>query len=346
MTTQDRTGTVVAGCRLDALLGRGSMGEVWRGVQLALRRPVAVKILAVGPRGADQEDAILREARAIARVEHPDVVRVYDVRFEGDDLCLLLELVEGRTLLKKLREDGPFLEGDLLDAAAGVARGVAAIHAAGLVHRDLKLDNVILTEAGTPKITDFGLALGAEAKDGYAGSVVGTPAYISPEQWLGRPVDGRADLYAMGVMLYALATGEFPFRGATPEESRHAHLKTAIVDPRRLAPDLDAGLAALIVRLLRKDREKRVQTAAELSDALEACRRGEAVAGEVDAGPLELGQRSGEFACPGCGSPVPRGARACPGCARGFCRTCLTRLAGAGGLCGPCAAAEGPAPHR
>jgi serine/threonine protein kinase len=344
MTPSDRTGTILAGCRLDALLGRGAMGEVWRGVHLGLRRPVAVKVVSVG---ADQEAALLNEARALARVEHPNVVKVYDVRLEAEGVCLLLELVEGPTLLQRFKEDGPLLDADLLDVAAGVLRGVAAIHGAGLVHRDLKLDNVILADGGTPKITDFGLAFAREGKDGFAGAVVGTPAYISPEQWLGKTLDARADLYAVGVMLYALATGVFPFRGRTPAESREAHLKAEAVDPRRHAPALDAGTAALILRLLRKERGKRLPSAAEALEAVDACRRGDAEPEEeAEAGPLDLALRPGEFACPGCGAPVAKGARACPGCAKGFCRTCLTRLAGASGLCAACAEAAGPAKRR
>lgn len=343
MSTTDRAGQVLAGCRLEALLGRGAMGEVWRGTHLGLRRPVAVKILSVG---AAQEQALLNEARALARVEHPNVVRVYDVRLEQEGLFLLLELVEGPTLLRRLQDDGPLPEDDLLDVAAGVVRGVGAVHAAGLVHRDLKLDNVILADGGIPKIADFGVALAREGTDGFAGAVVGTPAYIAPEQWLGRPLDARSDLYAAGVMLYALATGEFPFRGATPEASREAHLKTEAVDPRRRAPDLSAPTAALIRRLLRKERSKRVQTAAELLEAIAACRRGQEEAEEAPSAPLDLALRPGEFACPACGAPAAKGARACPGCAKGFCRGCLTRLAGAGGRCAACAAAAGPAKRR
>jgi serine/threonine protein kinase len=123
---------VLAGCKIGALIGRGSMGEVWRGTHLALKRPVALKILTVGPRDADAEEAILREARALASVEHPNIVKVYDVKFEDEALCMLLELLEGRTLLSKVNEEGAFLEADLYDAAIGVARGLSAIHAAGL----------------------------------------------------------------------------------------------------------------------------------------------------------------------------------------------------------------------
>ena len=214
------------------------------------------------------------------------------------------------------------------------------VHAAGLVHRDLKLDNVIVTDAGQAKITDFGLALAHEAKDGYAGCIVGTPAYISPEQWLGRPVDARADLYALGVLLYACATGALPFRGKTPEEFRRAHLQTAPRPPGGV-------LASIIAKLLTKERAKRYQTADEVLGAIDRCRRGDEVdeEEEVDAGPLEIGLRSNEFACPGCAGVVERGARACPGCGKGFCRTCLIRLAVAAGLCAPCAPAAGP-PRR
>jgi serine/threonine protein kinase len=201
----DRTGTILAGCKIGGLLGRGSMGEVWRATHLALKRPVALKVLAV--RDADAEEAILREARALAQVEHPNVVRVYDVKFEGEAVCMILELLQGRTLRERLEKDGPLAGPDLYDVADGVARGLGAIHAAGLVHRDLKLDNVMLTDAGAVKITDFGVAVGPGGTDAYAGAVVGTPAYISPEQWLGRPLDARADLYALGVLLYACASG-------------------------------------------------------------------------------------------------------------------------------------------
>ena len=365
---------MLAGCKIGALIGRGSMGEVWRGTHLALKRPIAVKVLSVGRRDADTEEAILREARALASVEHPNIVKVYDVKFEDDALCMLLELLEGRTLLSKVNEEGAFLEGDLYDAAIGVARGVSAIHAAGLVHRDLKLDNVVMTDAGAVKITDFGLAVARGGEDGYKGCIVGTPPYISPEQWLGRPIDGRADLYALGVMIYACATGTFPFKGKGAAEYREAHLKTLPVHPQKAAPGLDAGLAAVILKLLRKDRNKRYQAVDEVIADLERCRRGEAPSaaaartvkcgfcGEAVApvkgrcpscgegtgasGPLELGLRPNEFNCPGCKAVVERGARACPGCAKGFCRNCLTKLAAPGGMCAPCAKAAGPPPKR
>ncbi|HEX7896286.1 MAG TPA: serine/threonine-protein kinase [Planctomycetota bacterium] len=367
MVQRDLRGTILAGCRLNALIGRGSMGEVWQGVHLALKRPVALKILAVGPRDADGEEAILREARALARVEHPNVVKVYDVKFEDEALCMILELVEGRTLQARVQESGAFGEADLYDAALGAARGVAAIHGAGLVHRDLKLDNVVMTDAGAVKITDFGLAVARGGEDGYKGCVVGTPPYISPEQWIGRPIDGRADLYALGVMLYACATGAFPYQGKTVDDYKHAHLKT--LAPK---PDVDAGLAAVLLKLLKKDRNKRYQTIDEVIADLERCRRGErpaaaAVVGKkitcafcgesvapVDgvcpeckeaagpAGPIELSLREDEFKCPSCKVIVRRGQRACPGCAKGFCQNCLIKLAAAGGLCAPCAKAARP----
>ena len=367
---RDLKGMILAGCKINALLGRGSMGEIWQGVHLALKRPVALKVLSVGARDADAEDAILREARALARVEHPNVVKVYDVKFEDESLCMILELLAGRSLQDRFAEGGAFDESDFYDAALGTARGVAAIHAVGLVHRDLKLDNVMMTDTGGVKITDFGLAVAREGEDGYQGCVVGTPPYISPEQWLGRPIDGRADLYALGVMLYACATGEFPYKGKGAEEYKQAHLKTLAPRPRAIAPDLDEGLETVILKLLKKDRDKRYQTIDEVLGDLERCRRGERPAAVVGrkvkcafcgesvvpvndvcpeckqaagtSGPLELGLRANEFNCPGCETVVERGQRACPGCAKGFCRTCQVRLAAAAGLCAPCAKAARP----
>jgi len=368
MDSQKLAGVMLAGCKLEKLIGRGSMGAIYRGLHVALDRPVAVKAFSVESGDPAAVDHLLAEARAIAKVEHPSVVQVYDVGLDTGLFYIVMQLLEGETLKARFDEMGALPEDDFYSVIVDVARGLGAIHERGIVHRDLKMENVIVTPDGRARITDFGLVLEKGAKDEYQGKIVGTPAYISPEQWIGRPLDARADLYALGVLAYALATGVYPFPGPGATEFREQHTSVTPPSPSRANSLLGEGLSAVILKLLSRVRSKRYQNVKELLDDLQRCRDGKSpgaaahtgralccpfceelnpsgtkkcvVCGEAlraGGGSLDLQLRSGEFPCPGCGVPCEEGSRACPRCGKGLCIRCRRALAVRKDLCDGCA---------
>ncbi len=373
MDSQKLSGGMLAGCRLETLIGRGSMGAIYRGRHVALDRPVAVKAFSVESGDPAAVDRLLAEARAIAKVEHPNVVQVYDVGLDGGLFYIVMQFLEGETLKARFDEMGALPADDLYAIVADVARGLGAMHERGIVHRDLKMENVIVTSEGRGKITDFGLVLEKGAKDEYKGLIVGTPAYISPEQWIGRPLDARADLYALGVLLYALATGSYPFAGPGAKEFREQHTSVDPKKPSELNSLLGEGLSAVTLKLLSKVRAKRYPSVKEVLDDLQRCRDGKTpeaarTAGKGVACPfcetmnpagerkchvcgesllqgttaLDLHLRSGEFKCPGCGAVCEAGSRACARCGKGICTKCRRALAVRKDLCEKC----GPPPKK
>lgn len=243
------------------------MAAVWRGVDLRLGRPVAVKILdeaGLGdPTAARRFD---REARTVARLAHPNVVAVYDVGRDRGVAYLVMELVDGDSLAA-LVAGGPVDMGRAVDIAAQVCDALAAGHEAGVVHRDIKPANILLTRAGAVKVCDFGIArLVHAAQAGLTGAAtaVGTSDYMAPEQAAGDPVDARADLYALGCVLYAMLTGSPPFTGDRPLGvlSQHLHRPAPPVRSRRA--DVPAALDTLVADLLAKDPGHRPASAGQV----------------------------------------------------------------------------------
>lgn len=346
LPTDNLVGKTIAGCRILERIGRGSMGVVYRGLQLHVMRAAAVKVVPAGtPRASNR---LAAEARAVAKVDHPNVVRVYDLDIHEGHLVVVMELVEGASLRCLFDTAGPLLEDDLVAVGAGIGRGLSAIHDAGLVHRDLKMDNVLLTSQGVPKIVDCGLAWRGGSKDDFEGCVVGTPAYMAPEQWIARVVDQRSDLYALGVLLYAAATGTFPFRGSTDELKRQ-HLSREPRSPQECNRRLDDGLSAVILKLLAKDPARRYAGArAFLADWTNYRNGPEALVesgavrcGFCDAlndageercrtckeplGPepvLEIALAQDESFCGGCGRICRKASPVCPSCGGALCVKC------------------------
>ncbi|WP_157744524.1 protein kinase domain-containing protein [Micromonospora viridifaciens] len=257
----------------EELLGSGGMGEVWRGRDLRLDRPVAVKVLAAAglmePMAAERFD---REARAAAGLTHPHIVAVHDFGTEENDSYLIMELVEGRTV-SALIADGPLTVLQALSIAVQTCEGIAAAHAAGVVHRDVKPGNLIVTAAGTVKICDFGIARlpWAEGENTLTepATKLGTSSYMSPEQALGQPVDQRTDLYGLGCTLYAMLAGGPPFVGE-PLGVLHQHVNAPPQPLRERRPDVPAELEALAAVLLAKDPAGRPADAVEVRDRLAA----------------------------------------------------------------------------
>jgi tetratricopeptide (TPR) repeat protein/TolB-like protein len=257
-------------------IGKGGMGEVYRAHDQRLNRSVAIKIV-VGDAGVSAElrDRFDREAKAIASLEHPNVCRVYDVGHDRDVDYLVMEYLEGETLASRMAR-APVPLDAAIDIARQIADGLAYIHQQGLVHRDLKPGNVMLTRTGA-KLLDFGLAkwLAAEAAGGMTNStlvgaspIAGTLQYMAPEQIDGKPVDARCDVFAFGVILYEMFAGRRAFSGNTASELMAAILTAQPVPLRQVAPELPAALARIVGRCLAKQPSARWQSADELADAL------------------------------------------------------------------------------
>ncbi|MEU4403613.1 serine/threonine-protein kinase [Streptosporangium sp. NPDC023963] len=252
--------TVLAGrYRLDELIGRGGTGEVWRGYDLRPGWAVAVKILAPEVADAATRERFAREARTAARVVHPNVVTVLDMGEHEGRPYLVMELLTGRDLAAELAGRGPLSVSETCHLAGQAALGLDAAHRAGVVHRDVKPANLHLGAAGVLKVVDFGtarVATEAAMRLTSAGSVIGTAAYLSPEQILGEPGNAASDLYALGCVCYELLCGRPPFAGpATEVISRHVRDRP---DPlRRYRPDVPAELERLVLAMLEKDPDAR-----------------------------------------------------------------------------------------
>ena len=242
--------------RLDALIASGGMGDVWRGTDLAIDRRVAIKLLR--PEHADDEDGLARfraEAHHAGSLSHPNIAQVFDYgeARETEPGYLVMELVEGLSLTRIL-DDGPLPPADVMDVVAQVARGLAAAHQAGLVHRDIKPGNLLIRLDGLVKITDFGIATAAGENPvtqpvTQPGMLIGTPAYLAPERISGFPAMPATDLYALGVVAHQCLTGQVPFAGE-PLAVALAHLDRGIPPLPPLVPPV---VAALVTDLTRKD---------------------------------------------------------------------------------------------
>lgn len=262
--------------RLIDQLGRGGMAEVWRAEDLTLLRPVAIKLLAPPPAGSGPAPARLawREARDAARLIHANVVQIYDVGSDGDLLYLVMELVAGRDLEQVLREQGPFTPERVMRVGVQTARALAAAHAAGIVHKDVKPGNLLEAADGTVKLTDFGIAGPLTGPAGPAGAprptLLGTSAYIAPEQALGGPAGPASDLYSLGCVLYELLTGEPPFTSAEAVNVLHQHVTDPPVPPSALRPDIPAELEQAVLRLLAKNPAERPADASLVASVLDS----------------------------------------------------------------------------
>jgi tRNA A-37 threonylcarbamoyl transferase component Bud32 len=260
--------------RIEDRIGSGGMSTVYRAFDETLEREVAIKIM---HSDISSDDAALerfrREARTVAQLSHPHVVMVIDAGEDGGHPYIVFEHVKGETLKDRIRREGPLPIAEAIAYAIEVGRALQAAHERGLVHRDVKPQNVLIDEEGRAKVTDFGIARGLESKQANqltaAGKVIGTTDYVSPEQAMGQEVSGQSDVYSLGIMLYEMLVGEVPFSGDSHVSVAMKHVREGLPDVRRRRPEVSAALAAVLERATAKDLETRYPTMDQLVRDLE-----------------------------------------------------------------------------
>lgn len=266
--------------RIEAKLGEGGMGVVYRAVDIHLDRPVAIKVLLDGAvANADRKRRFVQEAKAASALNHPNIVTIYDIDQDHGIDFVAMEFVPGKTLDRRLSREVGLSE--LLKCAVQIADALAKAHSAGIVHRDLKPANIMVTDEGFVKVVDFGLAKLTDpagdtdrtvtmdsAPSTEEGAIVGTVAYMSPEQAQGKKVDGRSDIFSFGAVLYEMITGKRPFKGESKISTLSAILHSEPVPVSKLAGGVPPELERIVTRCLRKDPDNRFQTMADLKVAL------------------------------------------------------------------------------
>ncbi len=264
-------GKNIGGCRIISVLGEGGMGVVYKAEDISLSRIVALKVL---PSRVTRKPVLVerfkREARAAAQVEHPNIVQVYRVGQEGDLHFIVMQFIKGVNLSDKVKDEGRLDAKTASNMMFNVAQGLSVAHEHGIIHRDIKPDNIMLTEKNEVKLADFGLAREIESDSDISqtGQVLGTPYYMSPEQCDGRPVDARADIYSLGATFYYLVTGVKPFTGDTPYQVLMKHISEPLITPREFAPDLPEEVEAIITKMMEKAPADRYPSDAALIDDL------------------------------------------------------------------------------
>src|SRR5262245_2077904 len=266
-------GEAVSHYKIIEKIGRGGMGEVYKAEDTKLGRIVALKLL---PAGSEEDQKakrrLIHEARAASALNHPNIVTIHSIEESANVDFIVMEYVEGETL-KSIVERGPVDVSLLLDLGSQIADGLAAAHGAGFIHRDIKPANILVTPRGQAKILDFGLAktvliedqnLSAEqtfSRLTKTGMIVGTIAYMSPEQTRGEPLDARTDLFSLGCVLYEAATGKVPFSGPSILSVLHEIATMEPPPPSSISQNLPLGLDSIIARALAKERNQRYSSA-------------------------------------------------------------------------------------
>jgi serine/threonine protein kinase len=252
-------------------IGHGAMGVVYEAADPTIGRKIALKAIRFDGIGTTADEAARRfknEARAAGGLNHPNIVTVYDAGEDNGNLYLAMEFIEGSTLDMLLRTQRTLSPAQTTDIIRQICSGLDFAHAKSIVHRDIKPANVMLAPHGIVKITDFGIARAGEAMT-MTGQVIGTPNYMSPEQVLGKTLDGRSDLFSVGVMLYEMITGERPFEGQSITTIMYKIVHETPISPRKLDGSIHPGLSALIEKSLAKAPDERFQTGSELTRALQ-----------------------------------------------------------------------------
>jgi len=258
--------------RIVGELGRGGMSTVHKAVQLSLERTVAIK--EIHPRFISSPELIARferEARAIAQLSHPCIVQIFDYIHQDASHYMVMEFIQGNDLKSTIERCGQLSPLQVVAIGVRVSAALAFTHASGIIHRDIKPSNILLTREGQVKVVDFGVARMEEDKEiTRTGAFVGTPAYMSPEQVLGERLDGRTDIFSLGVVLYEAMSGEKPFREDERTSAVSRILKTPPPPLRRRVPSLSRQIERIVMRCLVKERDRRIGSMSELNVALRA----------------------------------------------------------------------------
>ena len=270
-TSSQMIGTVLSGrYRLEAKLGSGGMSTVYLARDTTLDRPVAVKVMhREMSEQADQLERFRQEARAVAKLSHPNVVAVIDAGEDGGHPYIVFEYVEGETLKQRIARVGALDPQEAIAYAIEVARGLAVAHSRNMVHRDVKPQNVLIDAEGRAKLTDFGISRQLE-QDGMTatGRVLGTTDYVAPEQAMGHAADPRSDLYSLGVVLYEMLVGQVPFHADSQVGVAMKHVNEELPDVQQRRPEVSAAAALVVERATAKDPAQRYQEVGEMIDDL------------------------------------------------------------------------------
>jgi len=263
-------GQLIGNYKIEAKLGEGGMGAVYKGIDTMLDREVAIK--ALRPELASQDSIVERfrkEAVTLAKLNHPNIATLYTMFRQGDELYMVLEYVGGDTLDSILRQRGPMSADEAIPIFCQVLDGIDHAHDLGIVHRDIKPANMMFTEKGILKVLDFGIArLLGSSRMTRAGNIIGTLEYMAPEQVKGLDTDGRADIYALGMMLYEVLTGRLPFQTENEFELMKAQTEQLPRPPREINPAIPVEVEAAIMKAVQKDPNDRFQTGGEFRECL------------------------------------------------------------------------------
>ena len=254
--------------RITGFLGEGGMGVVYRGVHEKLGREAAVKILGGGSQDPNFKTRFLNEARLQAGLHHPNVATLYDFRENGDDLVIFMELVDGECL-DELVTKRAFTVDEALTVFASICEAIAYIHEHGIIHRDIKAQNAKLTSRGVVKLLDFGIAKDSRSQGlTQTGGVIGTPNYLSPEQLEGSQASPQTDIWALGILLYEMLTGQLPFKGDTLGGLVRKITQCEFTPPENINPAVPRDVASIVTRCLKRDPAARYGTARELAESV------------------------------------------------------------------------------
>ncbi|MCE9584789.1 MAG: protein kinase [Planctomycetes bacterium] len=355
--TDSIVGKIFSGVQVLQRVGRGGMATVYKGKHLALNKMMAIKILSVSVKDPDMINRFVKEARSVAKLEHPNIVQVYNVGQKFGFTFILMQFIEGHTIAEILDHKRKIPPGQAIKIVREIARALGHAHRLGIVHRDVKPDNVFITVDGEVRVGDFGLAIETRSTQ-KTDTITGTPYYMPPEQWRGDPQDGRSDIYSLGVTFYYLVTGRRPFEGSGPVILMEQHMHERPRTPSSHNPDIPSGVSAVIMKMMAKRPDDRYQSAEELLSDLERVESGRepeappdasemlvcrfcqtsnkpkarkcSACGEYLSAHIEMLLMDNEFQCPKCRHAVTTGSRMCEACGMMFCKSCKTAPVAAG----------------